>query len=295
MEFENLEQMLELFIRGRFVFPEEIVVAGVKYNTSGSSEYSIQDMILKGYKAMWTYTTAHRAEAKEAGLNQVIIFLWGFKPNTLRMIPYDVRTMSKAKLNGKRIVEMSDGGDSVSIPKSKIVGDVVDVMITSLPGSKAIKGKIDTGADVSSLHADKWEVKDDRVTFLSPDLSENAITMPVLEKQAIRLSNGDTEYRPVIELNIKINDQQLTNCMFNLNDRGAMKYPMLVGQNVLEAGGFMIDPTINDPTDPDMEIENLEIDWIAIQEEFKDDIIDDKSNGKEQFMNEIIGFIKAGM
>jgi len=297
MEFENLEQILDMFIRGGFSFPEEMMVAGIKYKTNKTSEYSIQDMVEKNYKAMWTYSTAYREQAIEAGLNHVIVFLWGFKPNTLRMIPYDVRTLSKAQLNGKTIVEMSDGnGDSITVPKSKIVGDVVDILITSLPGSKPIKGKIDTGADVSSLHADKWEVNGDRVTFLSPDLSENQITMPVIEKQAIQLSNGDTEYRPVVELNIKINDQQLSNCMFNLNDRGAMEHPILVGQNVLEAGKFFINPLINDPADPNMELEDVEVDWVAIQEEFKDDVVTgNKSDSKEQFMNEIIGFIKAGM
>ena len=115
--------------------------------------------------------------------------------------------------------------------------------------------------------------------------------MPVIEKQAIKLSNGEVGYRPVVELNIKVNDQQLTNIMFNLNDRGTMNYPMLIGQNVLEAGGFMIDPTIEDP---DSMEENFEVDWDALQEEFKDDVISGFISEDEVVsMEKILNFIKT--
>lgn len=291
MEFESLEQLKELFASGQFTFPEEMMVAGIKYKSSKTSEHSIKKMIENGYKAMWIYFTPYREQSQEAGLNHAIVFLWGFPANTLKMVPYDVRTTSKARVDAGAIVEKMDNGDSVSIPKEKIVGDVVDIIITSLHGTQPIKGKIDTGADVSSLHADDWKINNGQVTFTSPDLSENQITMPVIEKQAIKSSNGDTEYRPVIELNIKINEQELTNCMFNLNDRGSMTYPILVGQNVLEAGGFMIDPTINDPDV--MSNEDIEVDWDALQEEYEDDVISEfVSNDKNELVEKVIDFIK---
>jgi len=270
MEFENLEQLKDLFINrsGEFNFPDKITMAGIVYNSKPTqSTYSMKEII----KPLWVYNTSYREQAHEVGLDQNILLLWTFHSNYNAIVPYDVRVMSTARLAPGAITERADNGDSVNIPKNKIVGDVVDVMITSLPGTRPIKGKIDTGADVSSMHADSWEINNGQVTFMSPDLSENQITMPVIEKQSIKLSNGDTEYRPVIELNIRINDQQLSNCMFNLNDRGAMTYPILVGQNVLEAGQFMIDPTIDDPDV--MANEDFEIDWVAIQEEFKNDVI----------------------
>ena len=205
------------------------------------------------------------------------------------MVPYDVRTTSKARLVGP-ITEKTDNGDSINISKDKIVGDVVDVIITSIPNSSPLKGKVDTGADVSSIHAEDWEVDNGQVTFNCPELSENRISLPVLEKQAIKSSNGDMEYRPVIELNIKVNDQQLTNVMFNLNDRGTMTYPMLVGQNILECGGFMIDPTIDDPEQVD---EDFEIDWDSLQEEFKDDIVSDVISENDRIsLKELINFLK---
>lgn len=289
MEFQNLDELKQLFLEGGFPFPREMMVNGIKYESNKSSDYKIADMIKKGYKAMWIYFTPYREQAQKVGLNHAIVFLWGFVPNKLTMVPYDVRTTAKARLVGP-ITEKTDNGNSVNIPKEKIIGDCVDVIITSIPNSSAMKGKVDTGADVSSIHAEEWSIDNGQVTFICPELSENKITLPVLEKQAIKSSNGDMEYRPVIELNIKINNQQLTNIMFNLNDRGTMKYPILVGQNILESGGFMIDPTINDPDNLD---EDTEIDWEALQEEFKnDDVCEFISEDDNELIKKVINLIR---
>lgn len=128
----------------------------------------------------------------------------------------------------------------------RIIGDVVGIRIPSLPGSKELRGKVDTGATISSLHADRYKIQGKMVEFVCPQLSSNVITVPLSDQQAVKSADGGTEYRPVIELNIKINDRQLNNCQFNLNDRGSMDHPVLVGQNILEKGGFLIDPRINE-------------------------------------------------
>jgi len=287
MEFQNLEELKELFLEGIFNFPPEIIVSGIKYKTNKTPNVSMQDIIQKGYKPMWTYVTAFKEQARQAKLDHVIVFLWGYLPDRNMIVPYAVRASSKARLAAP-VVEKVDNGDSINISKEKIIGDIADVIITSIPGSKPIKGKIDTGADVSSLHAENWKIDNGQVTFVCNELSENQITMPVIEKQAVKLSNGDMEYRPVIELNIKINDQQLTNVMFNLNDRGAMTYPMLIGQNVLECGGFMIDPTI-DIVESE---EEFEADWEALQEEYKDEDVDDFiADINKEKLNKLLDFV----
>jgi hypothetical protein len=295
MEFESLEDLKAAFMGGGFDFPDEFTISGVRFGKFRSSEYSIEDMIKNNYKAMWLYFVPQPIidQARKAGLDGAIVFLWGFDKRRLIMYPYDVRNTTKARIMGKVVTEKENNGDSVNIKKEKIVGDVVDVIVTSIPNSNIMKGKIDTGADVSSLHAEDWSIDNGQVTFTCPELSENKITLPVLEKQAIKSSNGDMEYRPVIQLNIKINNQQLTSIMFNLNDRGTMKYPVLIGQNVLEAGGFMIDPTIDDPDSPDEFGEGVEIDWESLQEEFKNDVITDFiAENENDIVKKIIDFIK---
>jgi len=266
MEFQNVDDVKSNFLQGKFQFPDEIMVNDIKYTSNMASSYNIKEMITKKYKAMWVYFTANKDHAAEKGLGHALVFLWGFPPNKNAMIPYDVRFSTRARLNAP-IIEKTDDSGNIIIAPEKIIGDIVDVVVTNLPGSEIIRGKVDTGADISSLHADNWEISNGHVAFLCPALSEHKITLPLLEKQAIKLSNGTVEYRPVIELNVKVNDIPLTKCMFNLNDRGAMKYSMLVGQNILEPGGFMVDPKINDEQTI---AEATEINWDDLQEEFKD-------------------------
>jgi len=129
MDFKNLEHLKALFVSGEFPFPDEMTVANVKYKSNKTSEYEIKDMIERQYKAMWIYVTAAREQSIAAGMNQYIVFLWAFRPD-LKMVPYDVRSTSKARLNAP-IVERTDNGDSVNVRKEQIVGDVVDVTITT--------------------------------------------------------------------------------------------------------------------------------------------------------------------
>lgn len=129
------------------------------------------------------------------------------------------------------------------------IGSTVEVRFTSIPGSVPMKGKVDTGADVSSLHATEYSIVDGRVTFMCPELSRNRITIPLVTQQAVKSSDGGQEYRPVVSLNVKINGKLMTNVEFNLNDRGNMKFPILIGKNILIKGGFKIDPRLDENCD----------------------------------------------
>ena len=60
-------------------------------------------------------------------------------------------------------------------------------------------------------------------------------------------ADGGVEYRPVVELNIELNGKKMSRVLFNLNNRDKMEYPCLIGQNVLEKSGFLVDPNMNGP------------------------------------------------
>ena len=196
----------------------------------------------------------HKDEAKNVGLNQWMIFLWGFVKN--RLVPYDVRTSTKARTNAGVITEGDDND----------IGSTVEVKITNLPGSHPIKGKADTGADISSLHADAFQINRENgtVTFRCPDLSQNELTMHLVDHQAVKSSDGGTEYRPIIELNIKLNGRLVNGVLFNLNDRSHMEFPVLIGKNALVQGKFKIDPSLDESKEP-----TDEIDWELLQEDVK--------------------------
>ena len=253
MEYKNLKEIKEQFKQQKCTFPERITVAGIPYVFRSSSSYPMDKMVKDGYKGVMAYTTPKKyvAKAKGSGLNQWLMFLWGYNKNSLT--PYDVRTMNVAR--GSLIIK-EDGNDN-------IIGNTLEVKFTNLPGSNSMKGKADTGADVSSLHATEWNINNGNVSFKCPELTPNIITVPLVDQQAVKSSDGGTEYRPVVEFNVKVNGKLIQKAQFNLNDRGKMNFPILIGKNILQAGKFLIDPSID---------EDVDLDWEYIQEMIQLDI-----------------------
>ena len=246
-EFNSVEELEQRFKQGNnFNFPDEIDVGGLPFKLTKSSNYDMRDIMKKGVKQIVAYATFKRKEAIEAGMNQFIVFLWGWRGNML--VPHDVRVLSAARL-GMPITEAMDG--KMNVDKQKILGTSTEIQIANIPGCPPIKAKVDTGADISSIHAEDWSTQNGQVTFQSDDISPNRITLPVIEKQAIKSSNGDIEYRPVVELDVKVNGVPMSGVMFNLNDRGTMEYSILIGKNILERGGVLIDPKLDDEVDLD--------------------------------------------
>lgn len=161
------------------------------------------------------------------------MFLWGAHNNTV--IPYDVRQTTRP------ITEAVQN----SI-EDRIIPDKVEVHFLNLPISGSVVGKVDTGAEMCSLHAEQVQLnREERtVTFVCPQLAHSRITSPLVDQQAIKTSGGETTYRAVIRASLKIKGKILKDIEINLNDRSEMDHPMLVGQNALEVGKFLIDPNI---------------------------------------------------
>ena len=111
-------------------------------------------------------------------------------------------------------------------PKRDIVGLTQKVVIFG-KGSfkKSIKAKIDTGATKSSIDA-----------RLAAELQLG----PVLRTRLIKSAHGNT-IRPIVEAKIKIAKITMVE-EFSIADRTELKYPVLIGQNILRRGRFMIDP-----------------------------------------------------
>jgi len=280
--FNSIEDIKQRFMQGKnFNFADEIDVNGLPFKLSQGSEYDMRELISKGVKQMVAYGTFKRKEAVDAGMNQFLVFLWGYRNNM--MVPHDVRFMSAARMGGD--IYESVSMDKMNIDKNKILGTSTEITISNIPGCPPIKAKVDTGADISSIHAEDWSTQNGQVTFQSDDISPNRITLPVIEKQAIKSSNGDIEYRPVVELDVKINGVPMSGVMFNLNDRGTMEYSVLIGKNILERGGFLIDPKM----DEDIDLDTFEFDWDMLAEEFAEEEV---KAGAELSEADVIEYIK---
>lgn len=128
--------------------------------------------------------------------------------------------------------------------KRAVIGDFVELRFTDLASSQFVRGKVDTGATICSLHCEGHKIDEasNQITFKCSTLSPNSITMPLSDRQAVKNADG-TEYRPVVELSVKVDDVVVEKVKFNLNDRSSMDCPVLIGQNLIKAGKFLIDPS----------------------------------------------------
>ena len=111
-----------------------------------------------------------------------------------------------------------------------------------------VKAKIDTGARSSSIHAFDLEVfaQDDRewVRFsIHPwqrsDDAAHELTLPLLDRREVRSSNGQTEQRYAVAMDVTLAGRTITTVM-TLSNRDEMGFRMLIGREALERG-FLVD------------------------------------------------------
>jgi hypothetical protein len=135
---------------------------------------------------------------------------------------------------------------------NKVIGNSVTVNFLQL--GRSLEGKVDTGATTSSLHAENIQMDEKRgtVTFVCPQLSKNQITLDVDGTQEVHSADHGGEHRPMVRLDVEIEGVQLK-ATFNLNDRSHMDTAILVGQNILQAGNFLINPNQDEADAPTSE------------------------------------------
>lgn len=117
-------------------------------------------------------------------------------------------------------------------------------------GLKKVRARIDSGARTTSLHAYNIEIiKGDHgeklVKFNThPEnyrrKSGPSITIPLADRRRIVSSNGDSEDRYIVYLDIKLGSQ-LLRTQVTLSSRHKMSFPILIGRNTIIQGDFLID------------------------------------------------------
>lgn len=144
------------------------------------------------------------------------------------------------------------GGTENAAGKEIVLGTVEDVIL--LPWRVKLPARIDTGAAKSSLDAREIRIRDDIAEFKLPEkYGALRMRLPVVEWRHLRTAEG-LRKRPVVELELCIGAKRLRTKVA-LDDRSALKYPLLVGRNTL-SGTFIVNvkkrglapPHCEDPT-----------------------------------------------
>lgn len=89
----------------------------------------------------------------------------------------------------------------------------------------SVIARIDTGATSSSI-----DIK----------LAEELELGPSMKSKIVKSASG-TKERPLVEATIRMNNLIIKE-YFTLADRSHMTYPVLIGQNILKQGNYLIDP-----------------------------------------------------
>jgi hypothetical protein len=139
-------------------------------------------------------------------------------------------------LAGLAVLFLIPGGAMASEEKISI-GLVEEIIL--LPWGVKMPARIDTGAATSSLDARDLRIKDKMAEFRLPEKYGGLqLHLPILDWQAVRSAEA-REKRPVVEMEICLGSKKVR-ARVNLNDRSQVKYPFIIGRNILKEN-FVVD------------------------------------------------------
>ena len=307
-KFQSVGELNQLFMQRKLRdLPEDITIAGIPYflRDTASVTHPIPQMLNKHYKAFVVYSATHAGRKveqyqrlrDEGVLDEWVVLIWQLTSG-LMIIP--ARVVATTEARAKTDMQTANNALAKYVPfgvqrqpwpretppmgeaaEQKVIGDQVDVNFKRF--DKTIRAKTDTGANMSSLHVDHWALlpNKNKVEFRSHLLSNNTLTVDCVDQVVVKTSEG-TEYRPVIALDVEIDGKEISKAQFNLNDRSHMQDAILIGQNILEKGKFLVDPMkIKDSATMEGE-EEFEIDWEELHERFKDIIVEEREVDSEK-------------
>jgi hypothetical protein len=112
-----------------------------------------------------------------------------------------------------------------------VIGPVEYVKIIGHNGEARVKGKIDTGAARTSV--DVW-------------LAANIGLGPTVDVARVKSALDEVRSRPLVRGKVEIAGQEFALAV-SVNDRSDMRYPVLIGMDILGLGRFLIDPAKKTP------------------------------------------------
>lgn len=263
MIFDTMSELRMQFTRRAFVPEQKIQVGGIGYHYSSSNNPPVDKIINEGRNLFMVYvidpSTINQAtyqnisksdqHGDETQPGSMLAFMWKWNPNIKVIMPVNVRPTKPQRLSSLEL-------DKMPLGEQQSLGLTSEIEFVQL--GTTVPAKIDTGATISSLHADDWTVEGDSVVFKS-SIFKKVLRAPTDGSHDVHTSDGGVENRPVVAFDVRINGRLIQNAHFNLNNRSNMDFPVLIGQNILKQGNFTIDPSVEN------------INWGELDKLFEDD------------------------
>ena len=138
-----------------------------------------------------------------------------------------------------------------------VVGSVDKIVIKYFNDEKPISTRIDTGAEYSSINGSNIDITDETISF---DFGDYRYRFSLLKNVNIVAANGK-EKRPIIRLDIIIDNETLHNVEFTVNDREGLNFDVLLGRRALAQANVLVNPAFvhlasSDPKETD-EVEEV--------------------------------------
>lgn len=126
------------------------------------------------------------------------------------------------------------------IEGDKVVGSLTKVIIKHFNNEEPIEARVDTGANLSSIHGTDIKTTDSTIQFT---FGKTRYKFHLVRDAKIKQSSiSDAEERPVIRVDMVIDGITLRNVELSVTDREHMEYNILLGRKTLSAGGFLVNP-----------------------------------------------------
>lgn len=278
MEVKNIEQLNQEFSQGKLKeLPETITVDTVEYYLTRSTEYPLHESlndaakkpmviykVRQNNKNIERFKAHHTSSEDETTFQSHILLIWGAVGLVLR--PAAVRFVSEARISQAMVRE-------AKIDDDRIIKNKVGIVLNGFNGNDVIPAKVDTGAEMSSIDANNIDINKSQ-NVVSFSFGDRRVTMPLVTRQAVKTADGGMEYRPVVEFDVMIpntdaekKNRVLKKVAFNLNDRSGMPDKILLGQNFIKKGDFVV---MSKGEESKMIESTDEINWDILQKEYTD-------------------------
>jgi hypothetical protein len=113
----------------------------------------------------------------------------------------------------------------------KTVSGVVEEIYIEDIGT--VSAKIDSGNSAYNVLHGIQISTDNKTELKFKTINDIVITKPITGYISINVGAGHTEDRPVIELDVKINDKTFNNVKFSISDRSSNENPVLIGKDFI--------------------------------------------------------------